>query len=290
MQSPITATELSFSVIDDEGPVSSERLMNQFELLHTKAEKFLQDSGYSAQSLLICVMDIKHVRYSVKSSTLKELECASSVSDVFHVLKKRVLFSFLHYEVMKRIVIKLCSECKDLQMGLSSYEASYEQFIRIPIHKSCVCHEKRFEVLSGAGSEDTTDLVIMTDDGSTSFADILHLESIIARAFRCSQLVLHIRYIELQPTHLTLVYGIPCSMVDSIFPLTLEEWDMLRSHSISEIHCAECHYMLDDKGSALENHPCSDSDHTSLDMQQLLVQPWNLLTVTKCSVQKVCSK
>ena len=226
--------------------------MEQFGLLHIKAEKFLQDSGYSAQSLLICVMDIKHVRYSVKSSTVKELECASSVSDVFHVLKERHLLSSLHYEVMKHIIIELCSKCRDLQMSWARYEAYYEQFIKTPVHKSCVCREERFEVLSGADSEDTTDLVITADDGNTSFADILHLESIIARAFRCSQLVLHIRYIELQPPHLTLVYGIPCSMVDSIFPLTLEEWDKLRSHSISEIHCAECHYMLDDKGSALE--------------------------------------
>ena len=225
--------------------------MEQFGLLHSKAEKCLQDSGYSAQSLLICVMDIKHVRYSVKSS-LKELERASSVGNVFHVLKERHLLSSLHYEVMKHIIIKLCSECRDLQMSLASYEASYEQVIKTPVHKSCVCREERFEVLSGAGSENTTDLVIMADDGSSSFADIFYLESIIARAFRCSQLVLHIRYIELQPPHLTLVYGIPCSVVDTIFPLTLEEWDMLRSHSISEIHCAECHYMLDDKGSALE--------------------------------------
>ena len=245
-------TELSLRGMEQGGPATNDRLMEQFRLLHEEAEKFLQDSGCTTQSLLICAMNINHVKCSVNSSTLKELESASSVCDVFHVLKKHILRSFLHYEVMKHIIMKLCSECKDLQMSLSSYEASYEQFIRTPVHKSCVCREERFEVLSGADSEDTTDLVITADDDNTSFAYILHLESIIAKAFRCSKLVLHIHYIELQPPHLTLVYGIPCFIVDSIFPLTLEEWDMLRSHSISEIRCAECHYMLDDKGSALE--------------------------------------
>ena len=224
----------------------------QFGLLHSRTEKFLQDSGCTTQSLLICVMDMKHIRCSMKSSTLKELESVSCVSDVFHVLKKTNLLFFLHYKVMKHIIIKLCSECKDLQIHLASYEASYEQFIRSPVHKSCVCHEERFEVFSATDSEDITDLVITADGDNASFADILDLESVIAKAFRCSQVVLHIQYIELQPLHLTLVYGIPCSMVDSIFPLTLEEWEELRSHGISEIHCAECHYVLDDKGSALE--------------------------------------
>ena len=245
-------TGISLKEKDQEELATSDGLMEQFGSLCTTTKEFLQAGSCTAQSLLICIMDIKHVKHSVKRSTLKELEYASSVGDVFHAIKKRNLLSFLHFELMKRIIIKLCFECKDLQMSLSSYEAAYQQFIRTPVHKSCVCREERFEVLSGADSEDTTDLVITADDGNTSFADILHLESIIARAFRCSQLVLHIRYIELQPPHLTLVYGIPCSMVDSIFPLTLEEWDMLRSHSISEIHCAECHYMLDDKGSTLE--------------------------------------
>ena len=223
--------------------------MNQFELIHVKTERFLQVSGYTAQSLLICVMDIKHVKYSVESSTLRELRFASSVSDVFHVLKKRNLFSFLHYEIMKRIIIKLCSEYKDLQMTLASYEGSYEQFIRIPVR-----HEERFELFKETDPEDSTDLVVTTDDGNKiiSFADILDLENIIAKVFRCSQVVLHTRYIELQPPHLTLVYGIPCSLVDSIFPLTLEEWDELRSHDITAVHCADCHYVLDDKGSALE--------------------------------------
>ena len=126
---------------------------------------------------------------------------------------------------------------------------SYSEF---QFTRAVYVERKDLKVFSATDSEDNTDLVIRADDGNTSFADILHLESIIVSAFRCSQLVLHIRYFELQPPHLTLVYGIPCSMVDSIFPLTLEEWDVLRSHSISEIHCAECHYMLDDKGSVFE--------------------------------------
>ena len=225
--------------------------MGLFRLLHSITEKFLQDSGCTTQSLLVCIMDIKAVRYHLKSSTLKELESASSVSDVFRVLKKMNLLSPLHYEVMEHVIIKLCSECKDLQNSLASYESSYKEFIEAPVHESLLSQEGRFEVFSGADSEDNTDLVITADDGIISFADIRDLESIIANVFRCSQVVLFIRYIELQPPHLTLVYGIPCSMVDSIFPLTLEEWDELRSHSISEIQCTEWHYMLDDKGSRL---------------------------------------
>ena len=185
----------------------------------------------------------------MKSSTLKELESASSVSDVFNVLKRTNLFSCLHYEVMKHMIMKLCSECEDLQSDLASYESSYREFIQAPVHESCTCHEGRFEVLDEIESEDNTDLLITADGGMTSFAVILKLETIIAKAFRCSQVALNIRYIKFHPPHLTLVYGIPCSMVDCIFPLTLEEWDELRSHSISEIQCIEWHYVLDDKGS-----------------------------------------
>ena len=225
--------------------------MGLFRSLHSITERFLQDSGCTTQSLLVCVMDIKPVRYCLRSSTLKELESISSVSDVFHILKKINLLSPLHYEVMEHVIINLCSECKDLQNSLASYESSYKEFIEAPVHESCTCQEGRLEMFSGADSEYNTDLVITVDDGITSFANILDLENIMANAFRCSQAVLHIRYIELQPPHLTLVYGIPCSVVDSIFPLTLEEWDELRSHSISEIQCTEWHYMLDDKGSRL---------------------------------------
>ena len=237
---------LSLTVIEQGGPVTSDRLVEEFGLLHTNAKKFLQESGCTAQSLLVCVMDIK---WSVESSTLKELEAASSVNDVFHVLKKRNLISALHYNIMKHIIINLCTECKDLQKGLNHFEASFKAFAETPIHKSCTCREERFEVLKGTELEDNTDLVITADDGNTSYADILDLENIIVKAFRCSKAVLHIQHIELQPPHVTLIYGLPCSIVDSIFPLTLEEWAELRSHSISEIHCRECHYMLDEKGS-----------------------------------------
>ena len=223
--------------------------MKQFGLLCTRAEHFLQDSGCTTQSLLVCVMDRKQIRSSVKSSALKELESASSVSDVFNVLKRRNLFSCLHYEVMKHMIMKLCSECEDLQSDLASYESSYREFIQAPVHERCTSHEGRFEVLDETESEDNVDLLIRADDGITSFAVILELETIIAKAFRCSQVALNIRYIEFYPSHLILVYGILCSMMDSIFPLTLEEWDELRSHSISEIQCTEWHYMLDDKGS-----------------------------------------
>ena len=244
-------TGLSIRAMEQRGPVTCDRLMGLFRSLHSITEKFLQDSGCTTQSLLVCVVDIKPARYHLKSSTLKELESASSVHDVFHILKKINLLSPLHYEVMKHVIIKLCSEYKDLQNSLASYESFYKEFIEAPVHESCTCQEGRFQVFSGADSEDNTDLVITASDGITSFADIRDLESMIANVFRCSQVVLFIRYIELQPPHLTLVYGIPCSMVDSIFPLTLEEWDELRSHSISEMCCAKCHYMLDDKGSRL---------------------------------------
>ena len=231
------------------GKVTSNRLMKKFGLLHTKTEKYLEDSGCTTQSLLVCVMDVKHVKCSMKSSTVKELKSASSVSDVFHVFKKRNLLSSLHYDVVKHIIINLCCECTDLQRMLDSYESSYREFIQAPVHESCTHYEGRFEVLDETESEDNVDLLIRADDGITSFTVILKLGTIIAEAFRCSQVVLNIRYIEFHPPHLTLVYGIPCSTVDSIFPLTLEEWNELRSHSISEIQCTEWHYMLDDKGS-----------------------------------------
>jgi len=234
---------------------------------------------------------VKHVRSSVRGSTLKELKSASKASDVFLVLKNRNLVSSIRYEVAKHILISLCSECGDLQMSLANYEAFYEQFSRTPVHKSCVCREGRFEVLSGEDAEDNIDIAITADDGSTSFEEIFDLENIIAKAFRCSQQVLHIRYIELQPPHLTLVYGIPCSMVDSIFPLTLEEWEKLKFHGISEIHCTDWHYMLDDKGSVhvIECAPVLTVTIIS-HIQHPLMQSWNLLIMTNYFLQKVQSK
>ena len=273
------------------GQATSDRLRKQFSLLLSKVETFLRDSGCTLQSLLVCVMDVKHVRSSVKGCTLKELESASKASDVLLVLKKRNLVSSIHYEVAKHIIISLCSECGDLRMSLANYEAIYEQFSRTPVHKSCICREGRFEVLSGEDAEDNINIAITADDGSTSFEDIFDLENIIAKAFRCSQLVLHIRCIEFQPPHLTLVYGIPCSMVDSIFPLTLEEWEKLKFHGISEIHCTDWHYMLDEKGSAhvIECAPVlivTIITHT----QHLLLQSWNLLIMTNYFLRKVKSK
>ena len=68
--------ELTLREREQERPETTDRLMERFGLLCTRAEYFLQDSGCTTQSLLVCVMDLKHVRSSVKSSTLKELESA----------------------------------------------------------------------------------------------------------------------------------------------------------------------------------------------------------------------
>lgn len=242
-----TETDLNLT---SEVPANCDKLMMQFEMLCTKTEKFLQESGCAAQSAVICVMDIKQVICSVKSSTLKELESASSISDVFHVLKKRNLICFLHYEVTKYIITKLCPGCNDLHMSLAHYEALFECFIKTPIHKSCVCCNEKFEILSVTDSEENIDLILIADDSITSFADVQNLENIVAKAFRCSQIIFNIQYIDLQASSVTLCYGIPLSMVDSIFPLTTEEWDELRFHGVSEMHCMECHYMLDNKGIA----------------------------------------
>lgn len=236
----------------------SEKIMDQFvELLHQTA-LYLKQTRCEVKPLLVCLMDLKVVRSTFEGSSLKELELATCGSEVLYILVKEQLVSFLHYKIIKRIIENSCFECENLKQKMKEYEKSFEQYISRRVCECSVYNDGKFEVFHGTDSQDIVELIIITDetwDMYTKFVKVLDLERIVAKVFRCNPSILKLESIE--PQCLKLCYAALHSVVDSIFPLTVEEWQELRMQGITEIHCREFHYVKEEKGIAHVLYTCT---------------------------------
>ena len=225
----------------------SEELNDHFCLLLARTQSYLLNNC-TCKSLVANIMSTKHVRTAFKDSSLNELKFATSTDDVICVLVEKDLLSFLHYKLIDRIVTSCCNQSDEIKDLLKNYKKMFNDYIKRRVCETSLYYDGKFKVFSGSDSKETVKLVIITDenwDDYTPFLRVKEFESIIANAFRCDKIFLILQSIE--PQCLKLRYALIPSLVDHIFPLTLEEWNKLRSHGVAEIHCRDYHYMVDGK-------------------------------------------
>ena len=221
----------------------SKEINEKFVSLRMSAEKYLHTNNYDVQELLICIMDIKYVK-----SAIEDLQTAACVRDVFFRLLKRNMISFVQFSIIKRVVTKLCLKSVDLQEQLQQYEADFKQYIMRRVCDSSLYHKGRFELFTGSDSNDDVELLIITDDNwneYTCFVDVLDLGDIVAKSLKIDHFSLHLASIE--ANCLRIRYIIALHIVNSVFPLTSEEWSELTQHGIVEVECLEFHYSLGEK-------------------------------------------
>ena len=225
----------------------SKVLNNNFCLLLAKTQSYLL-KNCTCKSLVAIVMSTKHVRTAFKDSSLSEIKLATSTDDVICVLVEKDLLSFLHYELIERIVTSCCDHSDEIKDLLKNYKKRFHDYVKRRVCETSLYYDGKFKVFTGSDSKETVELVIITDenwDDYTPFLRVKEFESIIANAFRCDKIFMILQSIE--PQCLKLRYALIPSLVDHIFPLTLEEWNKLKSHGVAEIHCRDYHYMVDGK-------------------------------------------
>ena len=222
-------------------------LNNQFSQLLAKTQSFLL-KNCTCKKLVVCVMSMKHVKDAFKESPLNALKSAKSTDDIIYILVERDLLSFLHCYLIENIITSCCNKSRRLKRLLKKYMKAFDEYIKRRVCETSIYYDGEFKIFTGSKSEKTVELLIITDENwndATPFVNVKDFEIIISNAFRCNRILLNLQSIE--PRCLKLRYDLIPSLVDLIFPLTLEEWNNLKSHGIAEILCRNYHYMVDKK-------------------------------------------
>ena len=227
----------------------SELLMNKYASLRSRTEHYLLQINCKVEKLVVCVMDVRHVKRLSKVSPLIKLENATTISGVFLELIKNNLMTFLQFSILRRIICDLCFGSRDLQKKLKAYEEKYNNYIRRRVCETHMYHEGRFEAFTGSDAEEKVELLIITDENwndNTEFLRVVDLEAIVAEILHIDNFSLQRESIE--PHCLRLRYAISILIAQTVFPLTHEEWEKLSGKGIIKMQCLEYFYTTEDKG------------------------------------------
>ncbi|CAI8006365.1 hypothetical protein GBAR_LOCUS4665 [Geodia barretti] len=227
-------------------------MIEQYALLRAQTERYLHQINCDVKELLVCIMDVQHVRRIAKVSPLVELVAETSISGVFLELVTKSLISFLQFSILKRVITELCTGSQELQEKLKAYESEFNDYIRRRVCETSIYHEGRFEVFTGSQSDEEVELLIITDkhwDYSIRFVDLLDLEALVAKCLNIDRF--NLQMFRIEPNCLRIRYAVSIHIAKTVFPLTNEEWKQLSHHGIIKIHCEEYFYTTDDKVGAL---------------------------------------
>ena len=271
------------------------RLLNlQFSSLLGETQSELTKNNCTCEKLLTSIICMGCIKDELKDPLLNELKTPKTVDGLFVVLLENNLVSFLHYELIEIIITSQCKKSIELNQELKLYTESFEDYIKRRVCETSLYRDGQFEQFTGSSnSEEKINLLIITDERWNQFAkyvDITEFETIIAKAFRCNKIFLTLKSIK--PQCLKLCYALIPSLVDHIFPLTLEEWNKLRSHGVAQIHCRDYHYMVDRKCKFHMIHVLSDVVLTVMysTLQQLQEKDSEMLfSLINNIPQKVCN-
>ena len=227
----------------------SQKLMDQYATLRSRTEHHLRDIQCDVGELLVCIMDVRHVKRLSKLSPLVELESATTISGVFLELIKKNLLSFLQFSILKRIICDICYSSKELQNRLRAYEESFSNYIKRRVCETHIFQEGRFETFVSCDPEKKVELLIITDenwDNNTPFQKVLDVKEIVSDILEIDNF--NLQLVSIEHHCLRLRYSISILIAQAVFPLTEEEWKKLSQHSIIKMQCLEYFYTTEDKG------------------------------------------
>ena len=228
-------------------------MIEQYALLRAHTERYLHEIHCDVEKLLVCIMDVQHIKRLSKESPLVKLEAQRTISGVFLELVKKNLISFLQFSILKRLITELCAGSQELQEKLKSYESEFNKYIKRRVCETRIYHEGRFEAFSAPKSDKKVELLIITDenwDDSIKFVKVLDLEALVAKCLNID--CFNLQIVRIEPHCLRIRYAISIDIAQTVFPLTNEEWKKLFHLGIIKIHCEEYFYSTDDKGMCIE--------------------------------------
>ena len=131
----------------------------------------------------------------------------------------------------------------NLQEQLQAYETSFNQYIQGRVCETSLYQEGRFEEFTACDSNNYVELLIITDGSwnkNVKYLFVTELEIMIAKCLKFDHFQLTI--LKFGSKCLMIRYAIPVHIADSMFPLTIEEWNQLTTHGIAQIKCLDSHY------------------------------------------------
>ena len=241
--------EMEKKILQRKVNTDTNHMIEQYALLKSQTLEYLHQIHCDVGKLLVCIMDVQHVRRITKKSPLVQLEAQTSISGVFLELVKKSLISFLQFSILKRIITELCMGSQELQDKLTAYESEFNEYIKRRVCETRIYHEGRFEVFTGSKTQKKVELLIITDenwDDSIKFVKVVDLEALVAKCLNIDHFDLQI--VSIEPHCLRIRYAVSIHIAETVFPLTSEEWKKLSNHGIIKIHCQKYFYTTDDKG------------------------------------------
>ena len=241
--------EMEKKILQRKVNTDTNNMIEQYALLKLQTLQYLHQIHCDVGELLVCIMDVQHVRRITKKSPLVQLEAQTSISGVFLELVKKSLISFLQFSILKRVITELCRGSQELQKDLKEYESEFNEYIKRRVCETRIYHEGRFEVFTGSKSQKKVELLIITDenwDDSIKFVKVVDLEALVAKCLNIDHFDLQI--VSIEPHCLRIRYAVSIHIAETVFPLTSEEWKKLSNHGIIKIHCQKYFYTTDDKG------------------------------------------
>ena len=170
----------------------SKELNTHFCLLLRKIQQYLR-KNCTCRYLVAVVMSTMHVRAAFKDLSLNELKSETSTDGIICLLVQKYVLSFLHYELIDRIVTSCCDQSGEIKDMLEIYKKMFKQYIKRRTCKTSLYYDGKLKVFTGSDSKETIELVILTDenwDDYTPFLRAKEFEIIIANAFRCDKIFL----------------------------------------------------------------------------------------------------
>ena len=239
-----TTPEIQKRILERKIVEDTNRMIELYALLRAQTERHLHDINYDFSKLLVCIMDVQHIRRISKECPLVELESQTSISGIFLQLVKKNLISFLQFSILKRVITEICCGCQELQEQLKSYEMEFNEYIKRRVCETHIYQEGRFEAFSSSSSdlkEKKVELVIITDeywDDSIKFVKAIELEGLVAKCLDIDHFSLEM--VNIESNCLRIHYAIPLQVAKVIFPLTEEEWKKLSQNHIVKIQQLQC--------------------------------------------------
>ena len=221
------------------------RMIELYALLRARTERHLHDINYDFSELLVCIMDVQHIKRISKECPLVELKAQTSVSGIFLELVTKNLISFLQFSILKRVITEICCGCQELQEQLKSYEMEFNEYIKRRVCETHIYQEGRFKAFSSSSSsEEKVELVIITDEywnDSIQLMKVLELEELVADCLDIDQFCLEV--VNIESNCLRIHYAIPLQVAKAIFPLTEEEWKKISQNHIVKIQRLRCPFL-----------------------------------------------
>ena len=175
-------------------------IVKHFSRLRTGTEIYLQKKHTSVEVLVTCVMDLDPITYPGQPSPLNELKAAGSISDVFQFLVEMKMISFLQYNIIEHIIVRLCTESDELNEALRKYKDHFSRYIKVRVCESHLFQRDEMKVFDEKNpSCSTPHLVVVTDKTWSQyipFLNTLDLRRLVAQIFGIQQFYLDLQNID----------------------------------------------------------------------------------------------